>query len=428
VTEIFMPRLSDTMEEGTISRWHKQPGDNIDKGEVIAEIETDKATMDLEAYDSGVLGEIIAPEGTTVLIGQPIALIENALPGTQPTIVAPVTTTATPPGAAETARPSPAAPPAVLPGGPVTANPAPVKASPMARAVAREHGIDLAAIVGTGPGGRIVRIDVDAALNRPAATVEAVEAPAPPAASAVPLADRQPSPITPDDVEEIPLTTMRKLVARRLTESMQNAPHFYLTTVINADPLVAFRAELNGRLARTEPPVKLSVNDLVIKACATALRANPAINVSFVGDKLLKYSRISIGVAVAVKGGLIVPVIRDADTKSVTQIAIEGKALIAKARAGKLTPDEFSGGTFTVSNLGMYGISHFTAVINPPEAAILAVGGTAPEPAVRDGEIVIQSTMRVTLSIDHRAVDGATGAEFLQQLKDILEDPLRIVA
>jgi pyruvate dehydrogenase E2 component (dihydrolipoamide acetyltransferase) len=233
---------------------------------------------------------------------------------------------------------------------------------------------------------------------------------------------------TATDVEETPLGNIRKVTARRLTESMQSTPHFYLTTVIDADALLAFRADLNSRLAKAETGDKVSVNDLIVKACATALRANPVLNVSFGGDKILRHRRINVGIAVAVDAGLIVPVIKDADQKSLTQIATETKALAAKAREGKLTLDEFTGGTFTVSNLGMYGVSHFTAVINPPEAAILAVGGTSPEPAVRDGEVVVRNTMRMTLAIDHRAVDGATGAKYLQQLKAILEEPLRIVA
>jgi pyruvate dehydrogenase E2 component (dihydrolipoamide acetyltransferase) len=221
---------------------------------------------------------------------------------------------------------------------------------------------------------------------------------------------------------------MRKVVAKRLVESMQSAPHFFLTAVVDAEGLVQFRSQLNQRLAAAGQEVKLSVNDLLVKACATALRQHPEINVSWGGDKILKHNRVHVGVAVAVEGGLIVPVIRDADQKSLSQISSDARALIAKARTGKLAPAEFQGGTFTISNLGMFGIDQFTAVINPPEAAILAVGSTTPQPVVRDGEVVVRQTMRLTLSIDHRPIDGATGAQFLQDLRAIIEEPLRIIA
>jgi pyruvate dehydrogenase E2 component (dihydrolipoamide acetyltransferase) len=227
-------------------------------------------------------------------------------------------------------------------------------------------------------------------------------------------------------VEEIPLTNMRRTVARRLVESMQSAPHFYLTIQVDVDALLELRGELNRRLA--DEAVKLSVNDLLVKACAVTLRAHPDINASWAGDKILRHRRINVGIAVAVEGGLIVPVVRDTDQKSVSQISREAKALAERARAGKLRPDEFTGGTFTVSNLGMFGIDQFTAVINPPEAAILAVGTTSPEPVVRDGRLATRQRMKLTMSIDHRTVDGATGAQFLADLKRVLEEPLRILA
>jgi pyruvate dehydrogenase E2 component (dihydrolipoamide acetyltransferase) len=380
--------------------------------------------MELEAYDSGVLSEIMVDEGATVPIGAPIATLGGSGAAGGPAVVAHVPDSAIP-GAPRTAEPSGAVAPAARIPGAVDRDRGRVKASPMARAVARDLGIDLPSVIGTGPGGRIVRADVEAAHRAAPAAAPAptVTAAAPPPTVAAP-AERA----TATDVEETPLGNIRKVTARRLTESMQSTPHFYLTTVIDADALLAFRADLNSRLAKAETGDKVSVNDLIVKACATALRANPVLNVSFGGDKILQHRRINVGIAVAVDAGLIVPVIKDADQKSLTQIATETKALAAKAREGKLTLDEFTGGTFTVSNLGMYGVSHFTAVINPPEAAILAVGGTSPEPAVRDGEVVVRNTMRMTLAIDHRAVDGATGAKYLQQLKAILEEPLRIVA
>jgi pyruvate dehydrogenase E2 component (dihydrolipoamide acetyltransferase) len=406
VAEVTMPRLSDTMEEGTIVAWHKQPGDRVERGDVLAEIETDKATMDLEAYDAGVLEQIVVPAGETVPIGTVVAVVGSG----EGAAAAPAAPAKVP---AEVAAPVPA--PAPAPPG----NGERVKASPMARAVARDLGVDLSTLAGSGPGGRIVKADVESALRAPTAE----PALAAPAAAPAPAA---PASAPADDVEEIPLTNVRKVVARRLVESMQSAPHFYLTSVIDAEALVAFRGELNEKLAGEG--IKLSMNDLIVKACATALRANPEINVSWAGDKILRHRRIHLGIAVALEEGLIVPVVRDADQKSVTQISREAKALVEKARAGKLTPNEFQGGTFTISNLGMFGVDHFTAVINPPEAAILAVGATTPEPVARDGRVVVRHTIKLTLSIDHRALDGAAGARFLALLEAILEDPLRILA
>jgi pyruvate dehydrogenase E2 component (dihydrolipoyllysine-residue acetyltransferase) len=424
VAEIIMPRLSDTMEEGTIVAWHKQPGDKVERGDVLAEIETDKATMDLEAYDAGVLEQIVVPAGETVPIGTVVALVgsgDGAATGAPASATtAPAKAEPQPALAAAPAAPAPAAPrTAVVPAG----NGERVKASPMARAIARDLGVDLGTLTGSGPGGRIVKADVESVLQAPSPAGGPGPAPAPAPVQAAPAA---PTLMAGEDDEEVPLTNVRKVVARRLVESMQSAPHFYLTSVIDAEALVAFRAELNQRLAGEG--IKLSVNDLIVRACATALRANPEINVSWGGDKILRHRRIHLGIAVALDEGLIVPVVRDADQKSVTQISREAKVLVERARAGKLTPQEFQGGTFTISNLGMFGIDHFTAVINPPEAAILAVGATTPEPVVRDGRVVVRHTIKLTLSIDHRALDGAAGARFMALLKAILEDPLRIVA
>ena len=441
-----MPRLSDTMEEGTIVAWHKQPGDRVERGDVLAEIETDKATMDLEAFDAGVLEQIVVPAGETVPIGTVVAVVGSGAPaaagGPAPATAAPAEVEA--PAAPAPATPAPAtpAPATPAPAAPVPAAPAPaapvpaapvpagvsagngdrVKASPMARAVARDLGVDLRSLSGSGPGGRIVKADVESAVRAPTAAPALATPPTPAAPAPAPA----PAAVSADDVEEIPLTNVRKVVARRLVESMQSAPHFYLTSVIDAEALVAFRGELNQKLAGDG--IKLSMNDLIVKACATALRADPEINVSWGGDKILRHRRIHLGIAVALEAGLIVPVVRDADQKSVTQISREAKALVERARAGKLTPNEFQGGTFTISNLGMFGVDHFTAVINPPEAAILAVGATTQEPVVRDGRVVARHTIKLTLSIDHRALDGAAGARFLAQLRSILEDPLRIVA
>lgn len=417
MADVLMPRLSDTMEEGVLSQWLKQEGDPVRKGDVLAEIETDKATMELEAYDEGVLERLLVPEGATVPIGQPIAVIGDG------THTSPATSV--PPGPAPTppsAKPGPARPGGLLaPGKPAAGTQ--IRTSPLARAIARRHGIELATITGTGPGGRIVRADVEAAATAaaeggPAAAPAAAPPPRPGEGAAVPLADEQ------ADEEEIPLTAVRRITALRLTESAA-VPHFHLTSVIDAGRLLAFRAEVNDRLAAAG--TKVSVTDLLVRACAVSLRAHRQVNSSWGGNKIILHRRIHVGVAVAINDGLIVPVIRDADRKSLGEIAAEAHALAERARAGKLAPQEFTGGTFTISNLGMFGVDHFTAVINPPEAAILAVGAATEEPVIRDGQLAGRPAIKLTLSIDHRVLDGASAAAFLRDLKDNLEEPLRIV-
>jgi pyruvate dehydrogenase E2 component (dihydrolipoamide acetyltransferase) len=422
--DVIMPRLSDTMTEGIIAQWLKAEGDDVRRGDTLAEIETDKATMELEAYASGVLTRILAQPGSTVPIGQPIAVIgepggadgADGVPATagahtDPAPVAPAVTAPAPSAAG--APPRPAEP------GPGLS----VRSSPLARALARKLGVDLAAVAGTGPGGRIVRADVEAAArggSPPAPATGPVDGTAAPARASVPAVPPAPS----ADDERVPLTSIRRITAQRLGESAA-APHFYLTSVVDADALLALRAELNAQLAPSGP--KISVTDLLIRACALTLRDHPEVNSSWGGDHLLRRGRINVGVAVALPSGLIVPVVPDADRKSITEIATEAHALGERARAGKLTPDEFSGGTFTISNLGMYGIDAFTAVINPPEAAILAVGAAREEPVLREGRLVTVRRMTLTLTVDHRVLDGATGAAFLRDLVTLLERPLRVV-
>jgi pyruvate dehydrogenase E2 component (dihydrolipoamide acetyltransferase) len=421
MTDVLMPRLSDTMTEGVLSQWLKDEGAPVHRGDVLAEIETDKATMELEAYDEGVLERHLVAPGTTVPIGQPIAVIGDGT-GTAPTPAAPPPAAPAQPATATVSAaapaPAPAVPAPVAPAAPAPAvQPAPgapgVRTSPLARAMAREHGIDLTKVTGTGPGGRIVRADVQAAITAAAPTPQPAPAPAP----------TPPAPAAAGD-EKIPLSAVRRITARRLTESAA-APHFYLTAIVDAGRLLGFRAEINQRLAASG--VKISVTDLLVRACAVTLRAHPEVNASWGGDHILRRAAIHVGIAVALDDGLIVPVIRDADRKSVGEIAGEAHALADRARAGKLTPDEFTGSTFTISNLGMYGIDHFTAVINPPEAAILAVGAATEEPVVRDGQVVPATIMKLTLSIDHRVLDGASAAAFLHDLVQVLEEPLRIV-
>jgi len=412
--DITMPRLSDTMEAGVIATWHKHVGDPVVAGDVVADIETDKAIMELEAYDDGVLERVLVAEGESAPIGAPIALIGD---GT---------------GAAEGAREEPAAPeqapgaaPEAAPEAAGAPCPTPARsgrppASPLARRLARDLEIDLAGLRGSGPHGRVVRADIEAAA---AARDEAPTSE--PEPSTVPPT---PAPAAADpDVEEVPLPQMQRVAAARLTQSKQEAPHIYLTRAVDVTELLALRGTLNATLVAAGGP-KVSVNDLVVKAVAGALRAHPEVNVSFAGDVVRRHRRVHVGVAVAVPSGLLVPVVRDADGKSVSEIAARTRDFSARARERKLTPDEMSGGTFTVSNLGMYGIEQFTAVINPPEAAILAVGAATEELRPRDGAPVVRSIMRVTLSCDHRVVDGATGAGFLRTLTELLEAPLRILA
>lgn len=431
--DVFMPRLSDTMTEGILSQWLKREGDTVRRGDVLAEIETDKATMELEAYDSGVLSRILVTPGTTVPIGQPIAVIgepsDAASPtptGTAPSAAAATTTAvAPPPVGGEPSTPVTSAVPATS-----AARPARPPASPLARALAREHGLDMADITGTGPGGRIVRADVRAAVaaheQRRATPAAPSVPPGPrPTATAPPAPARVDGQVGADDTR-VPLTSIRRITAERLTASATTTPHFYLTSVADAEALLAFRADLNGQLADTG--TKVSVTDLLIRACAVTLRAHPQVNSSWGGDHLVRHAHVHVGCAVALDEGLIVPVIRDADRKGITEIATEAHALADRARAGRLVPEEFTGGTFTISNLGMFGIDHFTAVINPPEAAILAVGAARAEAVVRDGHLVAGTTMKLTLSIDHRVVDGATAAAFLRDLVTVLERPLRILA
>jgi pyruvate dehydrogenase E2 component (dihydrolipoamide acetyltransferase) len=409
--DVIMPRLSDTMTEGILVQWLKQEGEPVQRGEALAEIETDKATMELEAYDSGVLTRIIAAPGSTVPIGQPIAVIGEqsavaVVPAAADVPLAVTPSLSAADGVAATAEPAPWREP------PATST---VRTSPLARQLARNHGLDIAGIPGTGPGGRVVRADVETAIAASSGTAPVASA----QVHSGPVALAEPAD------EQVALTSIRRISAQRLTESAA-APHFYLTSVVNAEPLLAVRTQLNEQLS--DSGAKVSVTDLLVRACAVALKTHPQVNASWGGDHLVRHARINIGVAVALEDGLIVPVIRDADRKRLSEIAAEAHALAQRARAGKLTPDEFSHGTFTISNLGMFGIDHFTAVINPPEAAILAVGAAREEAVVRDGQLVVGTTMKLTLSIDHRVLDGATAAGFLQDLVGLVERPLRILA
>ncbi len=415
--ELKMPALSPTMEEGTLARWLVKEGDSVSSGDLIAEIETDKATMEFEAVDEGVISQILVAEGTDgVKVGTVIAMIQGEDEGSAP-----------PPKAAAPAAPKPEPEVASAPMPPAAPAVAAtktagdrIKASPLARRIAADKGVDLAGLTGTGPNGRIVKADVEGAKSSTAAA---------PAPSATTAAAPTASAAVPDfgiPHEVVKLSNMRKTIARRLTESKQQVPHIYLTVDVRLDALLKLRGELNASLESRG--VKLSVNDMLIKALALALIQVPKCNVSFAGDNMLQYSRADISVAVSVPTGLITPIIVDAANKSLSTISTEMSALAAKAKDGKLQPHEFQGGTASISNMGMMGIKQFEAVINPPQAMIMAIGAGEKRPYVVDDALAIATVMSATGSFDHRAIDGADGAELMKVFKELVEKPLGLVA
>ena len=432
--KILMPALSPTMTEGTLASWQKKEGDEVTAGDVIAEIETDKATMEVEAVDEGVMGRILIPEGTEgVPVNEVIALLleegEDAAALDSASAAAPAAAPATNGSAASAGNgaAAPAAAPAPAPAPAPAQAAAPsggrVFASPLARRLAADAGLDLSKITGSGPNGRVVKADVLAAQAGGGARAEAAPAAPRPAAPIAPgagpdagqLAEAYGIPFT-----EVPNNNIRKVVARRLTEAKQTIPHFYLTIDAEIDALLAARKQINDAAPEG---VKVSVNDIVIKAAALALKKVPAANASWGESAILLYDRVDIAVAVATDNGLITPIIKDADNKGLGQISSEMKDLAGRARQGKLKPEEFQGGTFSISNLGMFGIKAFDAVINPPHGCILAVGAGSQQPVVRNGELAVATVMSSTLSVDHRVVDGAVGAEFLAAYKIIIENP-----
>jgi pyruvate dehydrogenase E2 component (dihydrolipoamide acetyltransferase) len=447
-TELKMPALSPTMEEGTLAKWLVKEGDEIKSGDILAEIETDKATMEFEAVDEGTLAKILVPEGTDgVKVGAPIAIIagegeeasaaqtpsprkagegQPAASGQgegTPSEKAPAKGGGeAPPAPAAPVAPSPsaadAAPPSSAKGGGTGER---IKASPLARRLAEAQGIDLSTLKGSGPGGRIVRADLGQAAGGAAAKPQAAAAPA---AAQAPQA----APAAPGEIphEAVKLSNMRKTIARRLTEAKQTVPHYYLTIDIQLDALLKLRGELNASLKSRG--VKLSVNDLMIKALAMALIEVPSANVSFSGDQMLKYSRADISVAVAIPDGLITPIIVGADTKSLSAISKEMTDLAGRAKDGKLQPHEYQGGTASISNLGMFGIKQFDAVINPPQGMIMAVGAGEKRPYVVNDSLQIATVMSASGSFDHRAIDGAEGAKLMQAFKRLIENPLGMLA
>jgi pyruvate dehydrogenase E2 component (dihydrolipoamide acetyltransferase) len=450
-TEVLMPALSPTMEEGTLAKWLVKEGDTVKSGQIIAEIETDKATMEFEAVDEGKVGRLLVPAGTAgVKVNTPIAvMVEDgeAAPAAAPAAAAAATPA---PAAAPVAAPAmaPASAPASAPALAPAPAPAPsasgqrVFASPLARRIAQEKGLDLAAVKGSGPHGRIVKADVESATSGAARPVAA------PAASAIPTAApiAAPSPAAATsaapqglsaatvakmyegrEYTEMPLDGMRRTIAARLSEAKQTIPHFYLRRSVQLDALMAFREDLNRQLESRS--VKLSVNDFIIKACAMALQAVPDANAVWAGDRVFKLKPSDVAVAVAIEGGLFTPVLKDADRKSLSALSAEMKDLAARARARKLAPHEYQGGSFAISNLGMMGIENFDAVINPPHAAILAVGAGLKQPVVKaDGSLGIATVMSMTLSVDHRVIDGALGADLLKAIVGNLENPMAMLA
>lgn len=406
-----MPRLSDTMTEGAIAAWHKQPGDTVTPGDLLVEIETDKALMEQEAYDAGVLSEILVPAGENVAIGTPIARLDDGSEGDAAPAPAPAAVAA----AAVTV----AAEPAIAEATPPSERRA---ATPLVRRLARERGIDLAGIPGTGPGGRIIRADLEAP-NAPPITPRK-STPVDASADAPELSADDPR-----APEIVPFDAIRQAVAARLTVSATTIPSFTATASADIGELLGLRGQIND--ANADAGTRVSVNDLLVRAVALALRAHPDVNASYAAEgrgQTLRHTRIHVGVAVASPAGLVVPVVRDADRATVTGIASTTRALIAKAADRSLTADDMGAGTFTISNLGMYGIEHFTAIINPPQGAILAVGAPRDELALIDGELTSRKVLRLTLTADHRIIDGALAAQFLGTLRGLLENPLRILS
>ncbi len=447
-SEVIMPKLSPTMEEGQLSRWLKKEGDSVAMGEPLAEIDTDKATMEMQALTSGVLRKILIKEGESAPLGQVIAIVGEAdedISELERKAQAPKTEAAPPASTQAPVEEQPSEPSTAAP--PPSPQPPPAKpevttggdgrqgdvvaaeasgrliVSPLAARMAAEAGIDLRSLSGSGPGGRIIKRDIEDAITRgqEVTAPERAEAAQPRLRAVPPL--QQPTIAGASPFRDEPISEIRKVIARRLVTSLGPVPHFFLTTEIEMDRAVEMRRNINA----LDPDLKISINDIIVKVAAAALIQHPQVNASFQERVIRYYERADIGVAVAIEDGLITPVVRSADQKSLSEIARELRDLAERARARKLRPEEYTGAGFSISNLGMFGIDEFTAVINPPEGAIVAVGTVTPKPVVREDEIVVRQMMRATMSCDHRVIDGATGAKFLQTLKKILENPLYLV-
>ena len=447
ITKVFMPKLSDAMETGKVIKWLKKEGDTVKGGDLLVEVETDKANVEIEAFGAGILRKIVVGEGGTVPVGEMIGVIADptedisSMAAAKPATPAPAAKPAPAPAAASGPVPAmesyqsvpattavvPLAPAAPAAPAPAVAASAPVggrvKASPLARKIAGQTGVDLQLFQGTGPGGRIIRRDVEAAqaAPRPAAVPQPAGAPRPTAVPARPQFVIPPRPEA--EFEDVPMSPMRAAIAKRMPMSKAPVPHFYVTSEVAMDEAWALREQLNS----LDGQPKISVTDMVIKAVALALLKNPGINAQLNGQAIRVYHRAHIGIAVALDQGLITPVLRDCDVKPLARIAVESRDLAERARGGKLRAQEMSGATFSISNLGMYDVEEFSAIINPPEGAILAVGSVLQKPVVEDGELRVGRRMKMTISCDHRVMDGAMGARFLQDVKRLLEEPLRLL-
>lgn len=397
-TKILMPKLSDTMEEGVILKWLRKEGEKVKQGEILVEIESDKADMELEAYDSGLLRKIVVPEGGKAPIGALLAII-----GDEAEDIAPLLSE-TPPAAPakKMGVPTASAPTMAVATQPTDRR---IKASPLARRLALQNRIDLSRVPGSGPQGRVIKRDIESVIS-----------------GKLPAAAPAPRSIVPGTAEDVELSGIRKTIAKRMTESKLSAPHFYVTIEIDMEPAMAFRDQIDNVTG-----LKLSFTDIIIKAASSALVKHPQVNATYLGDKMRQYHFAHIGVAVALEEGLVTPILRNCEQKSITQINSELRDLADRARARKLKPEEYAGATFTISNLGMFGVDDFVAIINPPEGAILAIGSIVEKPVVKGGQIVVGHTMKATLSSDHRVIDGAVAARFLQDFKKILENPAALI-
>lgn len=437
--DVLMPKMGYDMTEGKILRWLKKEGESVERGQALAEIETDKASIEIEAFASGTLGQIIGKEGDTIAVGQKIAVIlgeGESANGAAPSAAPPaeVKAQAPAPAAAPASAEAPAPPAAsALPAASAEAAPSGpegrIKASPLARRIAQEHEIDLSRVQGSGPGGRIVREDVEAFLRQPQAQPQPAAAapeppPAPVAATPAPVAVA-PAPAPSEGDRQVPLSRIRQTIARRMSESKATIPHFYVSAEVDMTEALTWRKRLNDA-AQTDG-YKITVNDMIVKACGMALVKFPNINASFGGDHMIMHDRVDISIAVALKEGLIAPVVRGVDKKSIGAVARDANDLVSRARDGKLQPDEYSGGTFTVSNLGPFGIETFIAIVTAPQAAALAVGSSAQKAVVVDGQIVIRDRMNITISADHRVTDGAEAAQFVGEVRRLLENPLALL-
>ncbi|NVK18087.1 MAG: pyruvate dehydrogenase complex dihydrolipoamide acetyltransferase [Methylocystaceae bacterium] len=428
--QILMPALSPTMEEGNLAKWCVKEGDTVESGDVIAEIETDKATMEVEAVDEGTIGKILVAEGTEgVKVNELIALLleegedESALEGADTAAPAPAPAVKEEAPAATSSASATSSPAA-----PVSDSGDRVFSSPLARRIAAQEGLDIKAITGSGPRGRVVKRDVEAAkaAGTGKASAPAADKAAPKAAAAESKTISQDDPIFKllPEFEAVPNSNMRKTIAKRLTESARDIPHFNLQVDVEIDKLMALRKELNGR---DGADYKISVNDFLVKATSLALTRVPDCNVAFTDDAILKFKQVDMAIAVAVDGGLITPIIKDAASKGLATLANEAKDLALRAREGKLSPEEYQGGTFTISNLGMFGIKSFNSIINPPQGGILSIGAGEQRPVVKDGALAVATVVTLTLAVDHRCIDGATGAAFIKELKGLIEDPIALM-